>query len=180
VTASGDRLPAGGKTRRGRPGAQAVDLEVARRVRRRRLELGMTLQQLAELVGVTPQQVHKYESGANRFSASGLHRIAQALGVGVGHFFAAMDAEGHGLVEPAGTMGQRRRLLELVRQVAAISGRRHREAVCRLARELAALGGEGASPSTSQTHGGPRHGPGSAAPRRRGMGRGRRTGSKLS
>ena len=43
---------------RGRPGAQAVDLEIARRVRRRRLELGLTQQQLAELVGVTYQQMH--------------------------------------------------------------------------------------------------------------------------
>ncbi len=100
----------------------------------------MTQQQVAELVGVTYQQVRKYEAGINRVSAGLLHRIAQALGVEVGHFFAAMDAEGHGLAEPAGTMGQRRMLLEFVRHVAAISDRRHREALCQLARELAALG----------------------------------------
>jgi transcriptional regulator with XRE-family HTH domain len=139
VTASGDRSPAGGKTRRGRR-AQALDLAVARRVRQRRLELGMTQREMAELVVVTYQQVHNYEIGINRISAGLLHRIGQALGVEVGHFFADVDAEGHGLVEPAGATGQRRRLLELLRHVAAINDRRHRDAVCRLARDLARLG----------------------------------------
>jgi transcriptional regulator with XRE-family HTH domain len=151
-------------TDRGRRRAQAVDLAVGRRVRRRRLELGMTLQQLAELVGVTQQQVHKYEAGIDRVSAGLLHRIAQALGVEVGHFFAAMDAEGHGLAEPAGAPGQRRRLLELVRHVAGIGDRRHREALCRLARELAALGGEDAPSSAPRMPGRPRRGPGSPPP----------------
>ena len=157
-------MTARGGTRRGRPGAQAVDLEVARRVRQRRLELGMALQQVAELVGVTYQQVRKYEIGANRISAGLLHRIAQALRVEVGHFFAAMDAEGHGLAEPAGTMGQRRRLLELVRHVAGIGDRRHREALCQLARELAALGADEAPSSAPRMPGRPRRGPGSTPP----------------
>ena len=79
---------------RGRPGAQAVDLEVARRLRRRRLELGLTQQEMAELIGVTYQQAHKYETGINRISAGRLYQIAQALGVEVGHFFADVDPEG--------------------------------------------------------------------------------------
>jgi transcriptional regulator with XRE-family HTH domain len=157
VTASGDRSPAGGKTSRGRRRrAQAVDLAVARRVRRRRLELGMTLQQLAELAGVTQQQVHKYETGINRLSAGLLHRIAQALDVEVGHFFAAADPEGGAPTEPAAGRGQRRRLLQLLRHVAGIGDRRQREAVCQLARDLAALGADGASSSAPQTDGGPR------------------------
>ena len=151
-------------TDRGRRRADDVDLAVARRVRRRRLELGMTLQQLAELVGVTQQQVHKYEAGINRVSAGLLHRIAQALGMEVGHFFAAMDAEGHGSAGPAGAPGQRRRLLELVRHVAAISDHRQREALCQLARELAALGGGEALSSARRMSGGPRRGPGSTSP----------------
>src|SRR3954451_6381309 len=53
--------------RRRGPGAmQDVDRHVARRIRERRLELGLTQQQLAELVGVTSQQAHKYEKGDNR------------------------------------------------------------------------------------------------------------------
>jgi transcriptional regulator with XRE-family HTH domain len=140
MTARGDRSPAGGETRRGRPGAQAVDLEVARRIRQRRLELGMTLKQVAELVGVTYRQVHKYETGIDRISAGLLHRTAQALGVKVGYFFADMDPEGRDQAGPAAARGQRRRIVELVRHVATISDRRHREALCRLARDLAALG----------------------------------------
>jgi hypothetical protein len=63
-----------------------------------------------------------------------------------------MDAEGHGPAEPAGATGQRRRLLELVRHVAGIGDRRQREALCRLARELAALGAgdPGSDPQVEQ------------------------------
>jgi transcriptional regulator with XRE-family HTH domain len=118
-------------------GAQAVDVEIARRVRRRRLELGMTLHELAELIQVTNQQAHKYETGANRISAGRLHRIAQALGVEVGDFFADVDPMGHGWA--GADKGRRRRLLELVRHAAAIRDPGQREALCRLARELAAL-----------------------------------------
>ncbi len=160
MTARGDRSSAGGETRR----ARAVDLAVARRVRRRRLELGMTLKRMAELTGVSHQQMHKYETGTTRLSAGLLHRIAQALGVEVGHFFAGMDPEGRDQAGPAAARGQRRMLLGLVRHVAGLGDRRHREALCRLARDLAALGADGASSSAPQTDGGPRHGPGSATP----------------
>jgi transcriptional regulator with XRE-family HTH domain len=142
VTASGDRSPAGGETRRGRRRAQAVDLAVARRVRRRRLELGMTLKRMAELTGVSHQQMHKYETGTTRLSAGLLHRIAQALDVEVGHFFAAADPEGGAPTEPAAGRGQRRRLLQLLRHVAEIGDRRHREAICQLAQDLAGLGAD--------------------------------------
>jgi transcriptional regulator with XRE-family HTH domain len=134
----------GGTRRRGRPGARDVDLEVARRVRRRRLELGLTLQDVAERLGVTYRQMHKYETGASRVSAGRLHQLAEVLGVEVGHFFEDVDPAGlPGGAEPGEAgHGQRRRLLELVRHVAAIGDRGHREAVCALARALAALGSE--------------------------------------
>jgi transcriptional regulator with XRE-family HTH domain len=130
----------GGARRRGRRGPQDVDLEVARRIRRRRLELGLTQQEVAELLGVIYQQLHKYELGISRVSAGRLHRIAQALGVEVGYLFADVDLDGLGWPEPGEAgRGQRRMLLELVRHVAGIRDRGHREALCRLARELAAL-----------------------------------------
>jgi transcriptional regulator with XRE-family HTH domain len=134
----------GGTRRRGRHGARDLDLAVARRLRRRRLELGLTLQDVAERLGVTYRQVHKYETGASRVSAGRLHQIAELLGVEIVHLFAGVDPAGlPGGAEPdeAGR-GQRRRLLELVRHVADIRDRGHREAVWALARELAALGGE--------------------------------------
>jgi transcriptional regulator with XRE-family HTH domain len=124
--------------------ADEVDRAVARRIRRRRVALGMTQQQIAELLGVTYRQAHKYETGQNRVPVGRLHQIARALGVEVGHFFADVDRDG--LLGGAGAdeagQGQRRRLLELVRHAAATRDPKHREALCRLARDLAALGAE--------------------------------------
>ena len=142
----------GAATGRGQRRADGADLAVARRIRQRRLELGLTLRQVADLVGVTYRQLHKYETGANRLSVGRLRRLAQALGVEVGHFFADVDPEGRGGPEPdeAGR-GQRRMLLELVRHVAGIRDPGHREAICQLARDLAALGaGSPANPSVEQ------------------------------
>jgi len=64
-----------------------VDLHVGQRLRQRRCLLGMTQQKLADAVGIKFQQIQKYESGANRISASRLWVIAKALEVPVNHFF---------------------------------------------------------------------------------------------
>lgn len=64
-----------------------VDLHVGQRLRQRRTLLGMTQQKLADAVGIKFQQIQKYESGANRISASRLWVIARALEVPVSHFF---------------------------------------------------------------------------------------------
>ncbi|GAB5373583.1 MAG: helix-turn-helix transcriptional regulator [Acuticoccus sp.] len=53
----------------------------------RRVELGISQEKLATCLGVTPQQLQKYEKGANRIGASRLFEIAQALDVPVGYFF---------------------------------------------------------------------------------------------
>jgi transcriptional regulator with XRE-family HTH domain len=119
----------------GRPRAGEVDLVIGRRLRERRLMLGITVQELAAVLGVPYQQVHKYETGANRLSAGRLYRLAGALGVGVGYFFRQGD-EG----EASAPTAQRRMLLELVRNFARIPDRRQQEAVARLARTLAGLG----------------------------------------
>ena len=63
------------------------DLEVARRVRARRLELRMSQETLAGYLGLTFQQVQKYEKGANRIGAGRLQRIAEILKVDVAGFF---------------------------------------------------------------------------------------------
>jgi transcriptional regulator with XRE-family HTH domain len=73
--------------RLGRSRAQDVDRYIGARIRARRIMLGLTQHQMAELVGVTYQQAHKYEKGINRVSAGRLYRIAQALWVEVSHFF---------------------------------------------------------------------------------------------
>merc|ERR1712173_401979 len=60
-----------------------VDVHVGKRIRHRRWLVGMTQQQLAERVGIKFQQIQKYETGANRVSASRLWDIADALDVPV-------------------------------------------------------------------------------------------------
>ena len=117
-----------------------VDLHIGQRVRHRRWLLGMTQQQLAQSVGIRFQQIQKYESGANRVSASRLWDLAQALDIPVSFFFEgltngkiAMNGDGNveaGVLQNKETMdlirayygldeGPRRRLLVLAK---ALSG----------------------------------------------------------
>lgn len=70
-----------------------VDIHVGKRIRQRRWLAGVTQQQLAEVVGIKFQQIQKYETGANRVSASRLWDIADALNVSVAYFFEGMEAE---------------------------------------------------------------------------------------
>ena len=64
-----------------------VDKYVGSRVRMRRIMLGMSQEKLGEALGLTFQQVQKYEKGTNRVGASNLFKIAKALGVEVAFFF---------------------------------------------------------------------------------------------
>jgi transcriptional regulator with XRE-family HTH domain len=136
--------------------AGGVDLEVCRRIRRRRVALSVTQQRLAELVGVTYQQAHKYETGANRISTGRLHRIAQALGVEVGYFFEGVGPDPDGLAPPgpAGAARRRRATLELARDFLRIRSRQGQEALCALARALASLPGPGQAPPPGGAGGG--------------------------
>ena len=83
----------GGKVRRGSDASaqelqdSAVDLHVGARIRTTRRSRGCSQDALAEAVGLTFQQVQKYEKGVNRVSASKLYGIARALQVPVEHFF---------------------------------------------------------------------------------------------
>jgi transcriptional regulator with XRE-family HTH domain len=120
----------------GRSRALDVDHFVSLRIRQRRIMLGLTQQQMAELIGVTYQQAHKYETGINRISAGRLYQIAQALGVDIGYFFEDIDPERQGKTKPAEMMPQQRMLLELARNFSSIHNRRHQDAICNLARVL--------------------------------------------
>ena len=124
------------RARPGRPRAGALDALVGKRMRERRRALGLTMQEVAAALGVPYQQLHKYETGANRLSAGRLFLLAEALGVEVAHFFG-----GDG--EVAAPTGHRRALLDLVRNFARIPDRQQREAVARLARTLAGLEADG-------------------------------------
>ncbi|MEM9440929.1 MAG: helix-turn-helix transcriptional regulator [Pseudomonadota bacterium] len=115
----------------GRSRAQDIDRHVGARMRERRIMLGLTQQQMAELIGVTYQQAHKYEKGINRVAAGRLYHIAQALGVDVGYFFDGLNSSDAFKATP-----QQRMLLELARNFIGIPTRKHQEAICSLARAL--------------------------------------------
>lgn len=71
--------------------AHPVDIHVGRKIRQRRWMLGMSQQELADLVGVNFQQIQKYEKATNRISASRMWDVASALDVPVEFFFAGME-----------------------------------------------------------------------------------------
>src|ERR671919_641679 len=96
----------------GRSRALDVDRYVSLRIRQRRIMLGLTQQQMAELIGVTYQQAHKYETGINRISAGRLYQIAQALGVDISYFFEDVDPERRNRPKPAEMMPRRRTVAE--------------------------------------------------------------------
>lgn len=77
-----------------------VDVHVGKRIRHRRWLVGMTQQQLAESVGIKFQQIQKYETGANRVSASRLWDIAEVLDVQIAFFFEGLVYEDDGQSGP--------------------------------------------------------------------------------
>lgn len=127
--------------------ANGVDKRIGQRVKQRRLELGMSQERLAELLGVTFQQIQKYEKGLNRVAASRLFELSSALGVALGYFFEGLTAgapqqgvaeegrdfvydmlatpEGQQLLQIFGSIRSpkvRRRVVELVRALAEDEG----------------------------------------------------------
>jgi transcriptional regulator with XRE-family HTH domain len=64
-----------------------IDIHVGKRLRLRRTVMGMSQEQLAESLGITFQQVQKYEKGINRIGSSRLFDISKSLNVPVGFFF---------------------------------------------------------------------------------------------
>jgi transcriptional regulator with XRE-family HTH domain len=86
---------------------------------------------MADLIGVTYQQAHKYEKGINRVAAGRLYQMARVLGVDIGYFFEGLNGDG-----AFHASAQQRMLLDLARNFISIKARRHQEAVCTLARAL--------------------------------------------
>ena len=76
---------------------QAVDVHVGARVRTRRMSIGMSQQKLGEALGITFQQIQKYEKGTNRVSCSMLVGIAAALKTSPAWFFEDLDVPTGGI-----------------------------------------------------------------------------------
>ncbi len=94
--------------------------------------LGLSQQQMAEMIGVTYQQAHKYERGINRISAGRLYDISQVLGVPVGFFYEGLE-NGNG----EELQDRQRMCLEVARNFTQIDNKSHQEALSHLARALA-------------------------------------------
>ncbi|NRQ19165.1 helix-turn-helix domain-containing protein [Ensifer sesbaniae] len=95
---------------KGKP--EPVDVHVGRRIRMRRVWKQVTQMALAEAIGVTFQQVQKYEKGTNRVGASRLQQIADALNAPVSYFFE--DMPGAAAVDSGDRSGQKRLQSEIV------------------------------------------------------------------
>ena len=118
----------GRRRRRKSDGPNPIDVHVGTRVRLRRTLLGMSQEKLGEAIGLTFQQVQKYERGANRVGASRLYDLSRVLDVPVSFFFddikpETLEAIGHGARGAAALADRpgepdpmmRRETLELVR-----------------------------------------------------------------
>ena len=131
-----------------------VDQHVGRQIRELRRRLHVSQEKLAETLGLTFQQVQKYEKGSNRVSASKLFEVAGALGVDVDYFFRGLARPPtHGVAEEAepfvhaGPMTAEG--VEIDRLFLEMK-RKHRRLVLDMARALAAAEGGGAGEGESE------------------------------
>lgn len=99
---------------------KSVDVYVGQKLRQGRWMSGVTQQQLADRVGVRFQQIQKYETGANRISASRLWDIAAVLGVPVSYFFEGLTGQAPDTGDARGDILTDKESLDLVRTYYAI------------------------------------------------------------
>jgi transcriptional regulator with XRE-family HTH domain len=124
-----------------------VDVHVGARVRLRRTLIGMSQEKLGEAIGLTFQQVQKYERGTNRVGASRLYELSRVLDVPVGFFFDELDprlldsAAATGLAEAPAPVFEHvpfeREMLEIVRTYQRIGDPAVRRRLFDLARAIA-------------------------------------------
>jgi transcriptional regulator with XRE-family HTH domain len=140
-----------GRTPSGKP--NPIDAHVGARVRLRRTLLGMSQEKLGEAIGLTFQQVQKYERGANRIGASRLFDLSRVLDVPVSYFFEEMSENAAsqsprmmvaGLVEEPAVENEadpmtKRETLELVRAYYKITDPSVRKRLFELAKTLASV-----------------------------------------
>jgi len=123
----------------------AIDTYVGMRMRRRRQLLGMSQERLAEQIGVTFQQVQKYEKGINRIGASRLQKIAEVLRTSPAFFFEQDDSEAPSLaglnlsgpIDPVAEFLRSKEGLVLNKAFVKIEDRRIRETIISLVKAMA-------------------------------------------
>ena len=137
-------------TRRSIEGPHRLDVAIGQRVRERRRGIGLSQQELAEALGVSFQQVQKYERGANRISFSRLVEVAGALNCRLADLADGLDPDhkpDH--VEHVNTLMDCDGALELLEAYVAMPNNGFRRALLHHARNLAELGDSAPSDAPS-------------------------------
>jgi transcriptional regulator with XRE-family HTH domain len=116
--------------------ASQVDKHVGNNVRARRVALNLSQTALGTALGVTFQQIQKYERGSNRISASKLHKIAEVLHVKPEYFFYGLDPVLGKVADPMRELRSHRDALALVRAFQRISNSKLRRTIVALIEEL--------------------------------------------
>jgi len=114
------------------PAKTGIEQGIAARIRECRAVRGLSQRQIAEIIGVSYRQMHKYERGLNRIPAGSLYEIARLLDMPIDYFY-------HGLAMKArrSNTPDRLTLLETTRHFSAIKNEKHLEAFSQLVRALA-------------------------------------------
>jgi transcriptional regulator with XRE-family HTH domain len=117
------------------------DTEIGKRIRALRLERGLSQTELGSLLGITFQQIQKYEKGANRVAAGRLERIAEALDVPITFFYSGSDNKKSRADEDSVDVGlsflETSGAVRLVRAYSKIGDRRMRRALVELTERIA-------------------------------------------
>lgn len=111
------------------------DAEIGRRIRTQRLALGMSQTVLGEKLGITFQQVQKYEKGINRIGSGRLEELARILSVPVGFFFD--DDAGAGEARPALELANTAQAMRLLKAFSEIKSSETRQVLVNLAVRIA-------------------------------------------
>lgn len=142
-----------GRSPTGKP--NPIDVHVGSRIRLRRTLLGMSQQKLGEAIGLTFQQVQKYERGTNRVGSSRMFELARVLDVPVSYFFEEMGSDvaargrqhAFGVATEAPSTGAdpmtKRETLELVRAYYKITDAKVRKRLFEMTKALAAAAAVG-------------------------------------
>ncbi|MEO1476074.1 MAG: helix-turn-helix transcriptional regulator [Pseudomonadota bacterium] len=113
---------------------EGIDRIIGTQIRQRRIMMGLTQDQIAEALGISYQQVQKYETGSNRVSASRLYEIATLLDTKIGWFFPAEDND---YLQDAADKASPRHVIELVRRFSRIESQKVRAGIMALIRSIA-------------------------------------------
>lgn len=122
------------KTKRTVNSEKLVDQYVSQRIRYRRAVVGITLQTLADFIGVSSQQAHKYETGQSRIAVGKLYEIAKILNISVSWFFEEIED----VLEILPNSIIQKKTLELMKNFSLIENEKQQIAIGALARAMAA------------------------------------------